>query len=162
MCILCSHLPSHYLWILIMALQNIVCGKPCEDILHFSRVKSPHSSSLIWFLTLDCIFPSWTSHRITLGFKFSLTSVIDLSTSCIGHWYHLPHLLFPLSPTLNFPNEMVAGSLPSGRYQDREREKTCYPRTPGEAESVRLGRWAGFGQEYKGLIWGTVSGSVWN
>lgn len=28
----------------------------------------------------------------------------------------------------------------------------CYPRTLGEAESVRLGRWVGFRQE-KGLIW---------
>lgn len=33
----------------------------------------------------------------------------------------------------------------------------CYPRTLGEAESVRLGRWVGFRQENKGLIWRPLS-----
>lgn len=123
---------------------------------------SLHSSSLICFLTLDCIFPILkilSEHRVTLGFTFSPTSVIYLSTSSKGHWYHLLCLFFPLSPTLNLPSEMVAGFLLFRRYWDRE-DKTCYPRTLGEAESVRLGRWVGFRQENKGLIWGPLSGCL--
>lgn len=33
----------------------------------------------------------------------------------------------------------------------------CYPRTLGEAESVRLGRWVGFRQENKGGLFGDLS-----
>lgn len=63
--ILCSHLAFHYLWILTMVLWNIIYGKPHENILHLSRAKTPHSSFLIWFLTLDYVFPSWKSYLNT-------------------------------------------------------------------------------------------------
>lgn len=53
--ILCSHLAFHYLSILIMVLWNSIYGKSCENILHLSRVKTPHNSFLTWFLMLETL-----------------------------------------------------------------------------------------------------------
>lgn len=91
----------------------------------FQHKDSPTLLSFVSYTRLHFPFVKILDSNFPWNFEISkFPSVIYLSTPCMGHWYHLPHLLFSISPTLNFPNEMVAGveiRHVSQEYQGKQR-----------------------------------------